>query len=445
MKKYSPVFFTILSGVLLSISIGLYNNFPITYPDTAAYLASGIENSLPRDRPIFYGWFLRQTHMMDNLFFCIIAQGLLISIVVYLFFKYFSSYRNKSIHFLLSVFVLCCFTGYSFFVSFLMPDIFTPILLISIACIFFADLMKWHLWILFPICVYSTMVHNSHFPIFFLCLLLLGIKFVLLNKSIERPYFLRKWLLTFSVFLSAVAITVAVNFMFTQRLFLSQNGHVFFMSRLHEMGILGEFLNEKCAAGNYVLCPYKDSIPTDFIWNMKSPLYKTGGFETSGPGYRRMINDIIWSRKYFVQFAVASFYSTLEQLGSFEIEPQHRNILLYINEQFPRQSSAQSISFQNREGRLSFDHLNDRQNIFILGAFSMLVLLLLFNKLWFGRHRQLIVFFLWANVFNAFVCGTFSTVLTRYQGRVIFLIPLVLLLILPSMDFRGLFRRSQER
>ncbi|MEP6793237.1 MAG: hypothetical protein ABJB16_02845, partial [Saprospiraceae bacterium] len=205
-KRYSTVILTLLSGVLLSISTGLYNNFPVTYPDTAAYLASGIENSLPRDRPIFYGWFLRHTHMMDNLFFSIIAQGILMTIVMYLFFLYFSRYHNRLIHFLLSVFVLCCFTGYSFFVSFLMPDIFTSILLISLSLLFFADLKKAHLWFLIPVCIYATIVHNSHFPLFLLCLLLLFGKYVLWNKGDERSYFLKKWILSCSVFITAVAI-----------------------------------------------------------------------------------------------------------------------------------------------------------------------------------------------------------------------------------------------
>ncbi|MFZ1677058.1 MAG: hypothetical protein WAT91_07295 [Saprospiraceae bacterium] len=440
-RKYSSVILTLLSGVLLSISTGLYNNFPITYPDTAAYLASGIENSLPRDRPIFYGWFLRHTHMMDNLFFSIIAQGILASVVLYLFFHYFSRYHNKLIHFLLSVFVLCCFTGYSFFVSFLMPDIFTSIFLISLALLFFADLKKAHLWFLIPVCVYATIIHNSHFPVFLLCLLLLGGKYLIWNKNNERPYFLKKWMLSCSVFITAVVITFVVNFAFTQRLFLSQNGHVFLTARLHEMGILDSFLKEKCGQANYALCPYKDSMTADFIWDSNSPFYKTGGWETSGPAYKRMIHDIMWNGKYLRRFVSASFSSTLSQLASFEIEPQRPNILSYINERFPALQNAQSISFQNRgNGRLLFDKLNERQNIIVFGSFAMLVLLLLFYKNWTGRHRELVVLFLWAMVFNAFVCSTFSTVLTRYEGRVIFLLPLVFLLILPSLDYRSFFR-----
>lgn len=443
LKKYSPVILTLLSGVFLSISTGLYNNFPIIYPDTAAYLASGIENSLPRDRPIFYGWFLRHTHMMDNLFFSIIAQGILASIVLYLFFYYFSRYHNKAIHFLLSVFVLCCFTGFSFFVSFMMPDIFTSIFLISLALLFFADLEKTHLWFLIPVCIYATIVHNSHYPVFFLCLIFLGVKYLIWNKGHERPYFLKKWILSCSVFITAIVITVVVNFAFTQRLFLTQNGHVFLTARLHEMGILDSFLNEKCGQANYVLCPYRDSMTADFIWDTRSPFYKTGGWETSGPAYTHMIHDIMWNGKYLLRFASASFISTLSQLGSFEIEPQGPNILSYINEKFPSLRNAQSISFQNRgNGRLSFDKLNERQNIFVLGSFTILVLLLLFYKKWSGRHRDIVVLFFWAMLFNAFVCSTFSTVLTRYQGRVIFLIPLVFLLLLPTLDYRSFFKTS---
>lgn len=378
--------------------------------------------------------------MMENLFFPIIAQGLLMSIVLYLFFHYFSKAANRSMHFLISIFILTCFTGYSFFVSFLMPDIFTSVLMLSLACIFFADLKKAHLWFLLPVCVFATIVHNSHFPVFILCLLFFGVKYVLLNHGADRPYFIRKWMLAFSVFISAVVIMLFVNFMFTQRFFLSRNGHVFLTARLNELGILKPFLDEKCVGDQYILCPYKDSLPVDLIWDSTSPLNNTGAWETSDQEYNHMIHDILWNRKYLLRFASAAFTSTLAQLGSFEIEPQNPNILSYINERF--HGNAQNISFQNRgNGRLKFEKLNDRQNIFVFGSFTALVLLLLFYTKWTGRNRHLVIFFLWAVLCNAMVCSTFSTVLTRYQGRVIFLIPLVFLLILPSLDLPSYFQK----
>ena len=174
MNNKRQVILVILTSALLSISLALYNNFPFTYPDSAGYLASGIDNNLPSDRPIFYGWFLRYTHFNDNLMFSILAQGLLASYVLYLFFKAFSRSVNKKLHFLLSVGFLCAFTGYSFFTSFLMPDIFTPLLLISMATIVYGNLTGANLWTISLICFYSTLVHSSHFPLYLGCLLLLG-------------------------------------------------------------------------------------------------------------------------------------------------------------------------------------------------------------------------------------------------------------------------------
>ncbi|MDQ3018053.1 MAG: hypothetical protein M3R25_15180 [Bacteroidota bacterium] len=128
MNKRRQIILVFLTSTILSVSLALYNNFPITYPDSAGYLASGIDNNLPADRPIFYGWFLRYTHFNDNLLFSILAQGLLATYVLFLFFQIFSRSANKQLHFLLSIGFLCSFTGYSFFTSFLMPDIFTPLL-----------------------------------------------------------------------------------------------------------------------------------------------------------------------------------------------------------------------------------------------------------------------------------------------------------------------------
>ncbi len=442
MIKKQQIGILLFASTLLSISLALYNNFPITYPDTAAYLASGIDNNLPLDRPIFYGWFLRYTHFNDNLIFSVIAQGLLASYVMYIFFQAFSRSQNKLIHFLLAITFLCCFTGYSFFISFLMPDIFTPILLLSITCLFFADVSRLHFWLLFIISMYATIVHNSHFPLLLMCLILLGVVYVWRYKGIQKKVYLNKWLTIIAIFSSSIALSLIVNYSYSQQVFLSRNGHVFFTSRLHELGILESFLSEKCPETPYVLCPYKDSIPADFIWDMSSPLHKTGGFQSSGPEYKRMISDLVTNPKYAKKIVVASIASTLQQIGSFEIEPQRPNVLPYINEKFSVHRTTQAISFQNRgSGRLDFVLLNFIQNLVVVFSFATLVLLLSFRQNWYLPHRQIIVFLLWTLVINAFVCSTFSTILTRYQGRVIFLIPLVLILILPGMNWNSIFKR----
>ncbi|MEO5907045.1 MAG: hypothetical protein ABIQ11_09975 [Saprospiraceae bacterium] len=439
-KKYQPVFYTLLAALLLSVSMGLYNNFPILYPDSAAYLASGIMNQLPNDRPIFYGWFLRHTHMMDNLFLSIFAQGLLATLVIYLFFYYFSPARHRLVHFLISIFLLTILTGYSFFVSYLMPDIFTALFLLSLAIILFADVKKPHLWFLIPLCIYSVILHNSHFLIFFISLIVLGIWLMIKRKSGLLPFSMKRWLIVLGMFVTGVVFSVAVNYAYTKKIFLSQKSHVFFMSRMHEVGILSRFLDLKCIQANYSLCAYKDSMTHDFIWDPASPFYKTGGWESSEVEYNQMIRELLTTPRFIKDILVAWFFSTVQQLGSFEIEPQGRNHLTYIEETFPAHKYQMNVSMQNREnGRLSFDKINERQHIFVYGSFIILVLLLLFYRKWTGQHRQLVIFLLWAIVINAFVCSAFSTVLTRYQGRVIFIIPLILLVILPAIDFRALF------
>ena len=437
-KKYQPVIYTLLAALLLSVSMALYNNFPVLYPDSAAYLASGIANELPNDRPIFYGWFLRHTHMMDNLFFSIFAQGLLATFVVYLFFYYFSPARHKLVHFLVSVFFLTVLTGYSFFVSYLMPDIFTSLFLLSLSIILFAEVKKPHLWFLVPVCIYSVILHNSHFLIYFISLVFLGFWFLFKRKSGNHPFTGKRLLIVVSMFFFAILFSIVVNYAYKKKIFLSQQTHVFFMSRMHETGVLSRFLDQKCGEHNFSLCAYKDSMTADFIWDQNSPFYKTGGWENSEVEYNKMIRELLTTPRFLKEIIVAWIFSTVQQLGSFEIEPQGRNYIQYIEETFPMHRYQLGISMQNRANdRLKFDKLNDRQHIFAYGSFVILVILLLFHKNWNRQHRQLVIFILWALLINAFVCSAFSTVLTRYQGRVIFLLPLVMMLILPAIDIRA--------
>ena len=418
----------VLLGTLITLFQGLRTNFPFLYPDSAAYLASGIDQNVPYDRPIFYGLFLRHTHMLDNLYFPMIAQCLIISYVLYLLFYYFSSAKQKDLHYLLTMCVLACFTGYSFFACFLMPDIFSSVLVVSIGILLFAKVSKLHFYILSGLAIFATLVHNAHGLILLIILGVIGFLWMVNYRDSRQAYsgYFKK---IFSIYGIALVLAIFTNFAYTKQLFVSRSGSVFFLSRMNEMGILKSYLQEKCNDQNG-LCAYKDSLVADFIWDSNSPFNKLGGFKQSHI-FAPIALDIVKSPKYLFKIAVASTYSTLCQFGSFDIEPQQVWKLPYIKEQFKAHQFNLDISFQNRGNRLDFTDLNEHQWILVLFSIVLLFSLASRKITIAGDLRWIYLLFAFL-MLNAFVSATFSTVLARYQGRLIYLLVLLVLLYLPK-------------
>ncbi|NTV83243.1 MAG: hypothetical protein HGA23_02950, partial [Bacteroidales bacterium] len=58
MKNITAFFHILCGSVILSI-IGLYNGYPLVYSDTGTYIASGLQEFVPNDRPMIYGLFIK--------------------------------------------------------------------------------------------------------------------------------------------------------------------------------------------------------------------------------------------------------------------------------------------------------------------------------------------------------------------------------------------------
>ena len=77
MKKTNLPFY-IFALIIISIA-AIVNGFPLWYPDTSTYLASGFELETPADRPIGYGIFIRLTSLNGaSVWLVIVAQSIII-------------------------------------------------------------------------------------------------------------------------------------------------------------------------------------------------------------------------------------------------------------------------------------------------------------------------------------------------------------------------------
>jgi hypothetical protein len=436
----------LLTTSLALMVVALYNGFGLTESDTGAYIEKGILNIIPNDRSPFYGWFVRYTSMWSSLWYALFAQCLLLAYVLLKFIDQLtvfssqlaaprepdnnlnsklqvSNSQTRSI--LFTIIVIVSFTCVSWVASYLMPDVFAGILLLGILLFFSHNEKKWLPLVIYALVIFlSIIVHNSHFLIvapFSLALIVWAI--IKKNKTILKRSIV---LLCLSVtsWLLMCTVNAANGYDFTY----SRGSHVFMMGKFVEMGLLNTYLDENCGKKNLKLCNYKGQMPDyswDFIWDAQSPLYKTGGWDSNKVEYGAIIHDVFTTPRYLKAFARNSATATLRQLSQIQV---------------PDRTTFQGkwSSPWQRIGTYFGDELNEyctskqySDGISGTGSNYIYYLFFILSSCWILVHYRIlskgilfiyscILFFL---LLNAFVTATFSTVLSRYQNRVFWLLP----------------------
>ncbi|MDF2438214.1 MAG: hypothetical protein K0Q95_2590 [Bacteroidota bacterium] len=432
--KYKYLLF-IICGALLLMFDAVFNGFPIVYSDTATYLSSGFELETPFDRPITYGLFLRLSSLNGISFYAtIFFQAMITSFLIFELTKLFIKQKTEMYGLVITAF-LSFFTGLSWTVCQLIPDIFTAITLLSLVLILFGRFsFKKNLpfFILFFI---SAAMHMSHLLLFSLLLLSL----IIFRKKILPigVYKYRNADLSFLFILTLVTIL-------TMGSALSKSRHVFFMGAMVEHGILKSYLEDNCNEAPYKLCAYKDSLPRyayQFIWEKdNSPLYKMGTWESVKPEFNAIIKATLTQPRYIGMHLTASVKASVDQLSRFRINDGNASFLkgstLYerIEKYSPGSISSYAKSKQNT-GRIQFT--NTWNSIFtvviVLCTFLLLIFLIALRKMISAEHINMILILLFAIILNAWDCGTFANAIDRLGCKMIWLIPMCVLLMLPHL------------
>ncbi len=424
MKLTRFILLLIVSAILLMF-IAFYNGYAITDSDTNAYIYSGFSNAALKDRPPFYGWFIRHSSLWASLWFTVFFQSCLLA---YLLLKYIDLIQKKVAGFsqaLTTILVIASFTCVSWIVSFLMPDIFAAILLLATLLFISAAGERKGALVGYGLIIFFCMlVHNSHLLIIVLFSTVLAIWAILKKQRIILKRCVLLVSVSFISWLSLCSVNKTNGYGFT----FSPSGHVFIMGRLSEMGILRLYLSDNCAKKNMKLCNYKDSLPVyswDFIWQQYSPFYKTGGWDSSKAEYTDIIHDIFTTPKYMKMLAQKSAVGTLRTLGQMKITDHYpaygknsgpgQVISMYFNDDM----NEYVESLQNN-GELS----GTTFNMFYCLFFILSTVWVLFNRKNINEDHLFIygcilLFF----IINAFVMSTFSAVLDRYQTRISWLLP----------------------
>ncbi len=210
------------------------------------------------------------------------------------------------------------------------------------------------------------------------------------------------------------------------------------MGRLIEMGILNEYLQENCDEKDFLLCEYKDQIIWGFLWGEESPLYKDGGWTGEHKEYKLILSDIFTTPKYLKKFLIHSFESSFKQFFNFETGDTPRLVDKtppYIITDYIAGQKMEYLSSKQANNRLDYSYLNNIEKyIVILSLFLCFILFLI--KI--PRETKANIFFILIALYlNAAIFGAFSGITSRYQSRVMWLLPLPVILALMNKEIRN--------
>ena len=157
----APILAIVIGAGCLLVPV-LINGFPFLFPDSADYLRSFRP---PTFRSPFYGLFIFFFHLNHFIWAPIVAQALIVSHVIWVLTRiYAGGYWVR--WFGLSILILCLFSSLPYFVGFVMPDIFTGVMILVIYLLSFhrSALSKLEILYFLGLACVAVSAHISHLP-----------------------------------------------------------------------------------------------------------------------------------------------------------------------------------------------------------------------------------------------------------------------------------------
>jgi putative flippase GtrA len=234
-------------------------------------LNSPFDKAIMAGRSIYYGTLLYLSHLTSYLWLAVFAQA-----AVFLYLSYtlvFKCLRLSFFTFECVTLTILVATPLSFFISFLMPDVFASFLILGLATLvgFWSSLRLRDQAILFSIILYSALTHTSHL---FLLIIVASI-FALICFFTERKAAvfgsLRKRLIVMlALSLTGILGEFAFSYGAQHTIGTDPIRPPFVMARIIADGPGYQFLQKNCATKTYTVCKYVDRLPVSsdiFLWS----------------------------------------------------------------------------------------------------------------------------------------------------------------------------------
>jgi hypothetical protein len=426
----------LLGFATLFLSVpAVYNGLPLLFFDSFDYLgngrrvlralATGREYGFYGYRSHFYSLFLGTMYATTHSLWIVpLVQGLILSYILWLCFRVVSPGRPAAL-FLGQIGLLSCATSASWFVSFVMPDVFAAILILAAFLLGPGrrDLGRGERGAVLAVALVSILVHASHFAL----AAALTIPVLVIACVERRPG--DGWVssaLLGGLVAVAVLLTAGMTAMLYGRPGLYRDSPPFLLARSIGDGPGRAFIREQCGRTRYAICAVADDLPTtasQFLWGDRSIL------KTGSPDLVRQIHDeelalVLGATRQYplwqLRQSLGNFARQLlaVDLYSFEGRDDYDQQVSVI---MRRQQAAYLRSRQHTR-TLPLRALTSMHQGILWAAFAVSAWVA--YRAWrLGRSRlvELAVIVGFGVVSNAWITGVFSNVLGRYQARVAWL------------------------
>jgi hypothetical protein len=265
-----------LLGLLLLLP-AIHNGFPLIFPDSGTYLAIGFGPEYALDRSSFYGFLLKPLLALApgvaGLWIAIAVQALVVALALWaaagLFDREGSAWKR-----LAWIAPAALLTALPWHAGQFMPDAFTGILVLLVWLAVSRAPFSPGTPLLWTAVILLTMVHYTHLP-----LLLAAAGAAILAQRMTGL----GWRACFGRGLAALVAAgivagawIATNGAVLGRWTVSPTGSVFIYARLNEDGLIGPWLDRHCGSDAPApLCAIGNSLPRDsqqFLWTDASPV-----------------------------------------------------------------------------------------------------------------------------------------------------------------------------
>jgi len=433
----------IVPAAILLTWPALLNRYPLLYPDSIGYLQDG--------RPIAAALFLHRlqnfTAQRAELYslgilpfhwnltpWPIVALNALLTAYVLWLTVISIQPRNPARHYLLLVALLSLFTSVSWFVSLLMPDLLGALLYLGIYLLIFAreSLSRGERYALALIAFWSITAHATHLVLAAgLCILLALLLALRWGPIAHRGRALAQIAALVAV---AAAAQLALHAYLYGRPSLDGSRPPYLMARIIADGPGREYLVQHCVKLDWAICDRVHNGVADLPDNDDAFLWEPGGV---WPGASKATQQRLLAeemplvratlRAYPREQLARSFANFTRQLDDFGVNDFDNNAWMQgaLGNVLRGAQPRYLGSLQARDAVPSNRFTILQRWIVILSALLLAALLP-----WLVRQRRqrllgLVVAVVPTLIANAFVTAVLSSSDSRYQARVIWLIPLL--------------------
>ena len=444
---------TVLFAAVVLAWPAFYNRYPLLYPDSISYLGDG--SSVARAlflhqfsdyygfRSLIYSLGILPLHWHVAPWPIVALNALLTSYVFWLLARSLFSERT-ALYFLTLVVALSLFTGLGWLVGWIMPDLFGPLLYLSIFVLVFADdtLSTAECVVIALIAWWGVVSHASHLLLACgLCVFLLAVLVVQGNGLLPSLRAVRP---VAAILLAAVLAQVGLNAYLYRELSLNGNRPPYLLARVIADGPGRWYLQKQCGNSHLAICDRLDKLPDnvdEILWGEQG--WSEASTEEQKEMRREEMTVVLGALREYPGEEMRVFgVHFWEQLLAFGVYGHDANAWTgeNIDAALPGQASRYRRSRQ-AQGTLDEDFFSSVQDWAVIVSLVAIGLWSVFARLWSRRLAGLTAIIAYVVLANAAVSGNLSNLEDRYEARVIWLVPLLACTVVLTWIDRGFSRR----